>query len=340
MRPTPSLITQLHNGAQLWASGTFNGLDEWLEDNDIELLVNLLGRRVSRRCEWKEWDMNSFSGDWNDELGDVVEALTRALYMGKHALVHCQHGLHRTGSLIVFWLALGMISGEEVHDSDDWLDKLEEAWRSWSRGRQLHQATKDDRHGRDYEDESWKALMSYFRDMPLSVVRDMAERLQRTAQAASRNLHQSQRSQRSEQSVQSRLPLQRPTVTLVPKAPSSSAASSSTSSAAPSFTPAAKRKPPGAASSSTSSAATSAPRTPPLQSAWGQKWSMPSLPSSRGPQPPAHPPSARATAEQAYGPDWVPGAEWQSGDWACRRCGNHNWRRRGFLQSQHSQGAA
>ena len=119
MRPTPSLITQLHNGAQLWASGTFNGLDEWLEDNDIELLVNLLGRRVSRRCEWKEWDMNSFSGDWNDELGDVVEALTRALYMGKHALVHCQHGLHRTGSLIVFWLALGMVSGEGVRDSDE-----------------------------------------------------------------------------------------------------------------------------------------------------------------------------------------------------------------------------
>ena len=160
---------------------------------------------------------------WTDELGEIVEALTRALYTGKHVLVHCQHGLHRTGSLIVFWLALGMVSGEGVRDSDDWLDKLEEAWRSWSRGRQLRQATKDDRRGRDFEDESWKALMSFFRDMPLPVVMDMAERLQRTAQAASRNPHRSQGSQRSEQSVQSRLPLQN----------SSAASSAASSSSAP-----------------------------------------------------------------------------------------------------------
>ena len=127
MRPTPSLITQLQHGAQLWASGTFSGLDEWIDDNNIELLVNLLGRRVSRCCEWKEWDMNHVTGAWTDELGDIIEALTRALYTGKHALVHCQHGLHRTGSLITFWLALGMVSTEGVRDSDDWMQKLADA---------------------------------------------------------------------------------------------------------------------------------------------------------------------------------------------------------------------
>ena len=121
MRPTPSLITQLQHGAQLWASGTFNGLDEWIDDNKIDLLVNLLGRQVSRRCEWREWDMNSESDSWTADLGDIIEAMTRALYTGKHVLVHCQHGLHRTGSLIAFWLALGMVAEEGVSDSDDWL---------------------------------------------------------------------------------------------------------------------------------------------------------------------------------------------------------------------------
>ena len=69
--------------------------------------------------------------------------------------------------------------------------------------------------------------MCFFRDMPLHVVQDMADRWKRTAQAASRNPHQSQGSQRSEQSVQSRLPLQGPTVTLVPRTLCSSAAASS-----------------------------------------------------------------------------------------------------------------
>ena len=56
--------------------------------------------------------MNTRTGSWDDELWDVIEAMTRALYMGKHILVHCQHGLHRTGSLITFWLALGLVAQE------------------------------------------------------------------------------------------------------------------------------------------------------------------------------------------------------------------------------------
>ena len=32
----------------------------------------------------------------------------------------------------------------------------------------------------------------------------------------------------------------------------------------------------------------------------------------------------------AHEPGWVPGAEWQAGDWERRSCGNHNWRHRGF----------
>ena len=187
MRPTPSLITHLRNGAQLWAGGTFHGFDDWIDDNNVELIINLLGFRVSRRCEWQEWNMNKRTSNWNDKLGDIMEAMTRALYTGKHVLVHCQHGLHRTGSLITFWLVLGVVSQELVHDSDAWREKLSESWQTWSRGRQLRQAKRDDRHGRDYEGESWEAVMSFFRDMPLHVVQDMADRWKRTAQVASRN---------------------------------------------------------------------------------------------------------------------------------------------------------
>ena len=106
--------------------------------------------------------MNTRTGSWDDELWDVIEAMTRALYMGKHILAHCQHGLHRTGSLITLWLALGLVAQEGVRDRAGWLDKLAEAWRTWSLGRQLRQATMEDRRRRDYEGESWRAVLSFF----------------------------------------------------------------------------------------------------------------------------------------------------------------------------------
>ena len=53
MRPTPSLIVQLPNGAQLWASGQFWGVEEWVKEHDIELVVNLLGRSWQRLRTWE-----------------------------------------------------------------------------------------------------------------------------------------------------------------------------------------------------------------------------------------------------------------------------------------------
>ena len=51
-----------------------------------------------------------------------------------------------------------------------------------------------------------------------------------------------------------------------------------------------------------------------------------SPPSRLIPTLPTYPPPAASER----GADWVPGAEWQQGDWTCRKCGNHNWRIRGF----------
>ena len=59
MRPTASLIAQLQSGGQLWASGTFRGLEDWVAEYNIEVVVNLLGRPHVRVANWEEWDMNS-----------------------------------------------------------------------------------------------------------------------------------------------------------------------------------------------------------------------------------------------------------------------------------------
>ena len=48
MRPTPSMITQLTNGAQLWASRKFRGFEDWVAEHEVEVVVNLLGHQHVR----------------------------------------------------------------------------------------------------------------------------------------------------------------------------------------------------------------------------------------------------------------------------------------------------
>ena len=68
MRPTPSLIFQLpRNGAQLWASGKFQGFDAWVWDHNIALVVNLLGG--AGMIGAFTFDMNARSGDEAIEEG-------------------------------------------------------------------------------------------------------------------------------------------------------------------------------------------------------------------------------------------------------------------------------
>ena len=399
VRPVPSMITQLANGAQLWASGTFRGMDMWVLENNIDLIVNLLGNQVSRRVIWIEWDMNKLHrDDWGEKMHEVLETMTSFLYSGQNVLVHCQHGLHRTGSLIVLWLALGLVGEEGVADNQGWLNKLTEAWETWKRGRQLRQAALDDRRGRDYESESWAAVTEFFSDMPIKLVRELAETWKTAAEA---------RAMQSPQSVQSRLPLQTPpaNVVLLPKetaeveakkrpspkaAPPKSWPKSASAIAgakpkcasvlsAPSLQSPPGKRPRGSAGLAADATSTSGsavflkptvkaeakqkqtkqvqPRPKleakpkqtqsqqkkekqpkqPEQKKRKHKESQPSsssVPSAQS-QPsaesqPSEPLSKKQRAQRDYGSDWIPGEEWQDGDWSCRRCGNHNWRNRGF----------
>ena len=100
------MITQLTKGAQLWAGGTFRGFEDWVAEHEVEVVANLLGRQHVRVGQWAEWNMNEINHVWWENLTEIMEMITTALYSRKHVLVHRQHGVHRTGSLITCWLAL------------------------------------------------------------------------------------------------------------------------------------------------------------------------------------------------------------------------------------------
>ena len=84
-----------------------------------------------------------------EKLLGVLMDVTDKLYSGKRVLVHCIHGLHRTGSLITLWIALSLAGGDflsgaskpEALTWSSWIDRLTEAWNSWADKRQLSQAT-------------------------------------------------------------------------------------------------------------------------------------------------------------------------------------------------------
>ena len=335
MRPTPSLIFQLpRNGAQLWASGKFQGFDAWVWDHSIALVVNLLGG-VGKVGSFT-FDMNGRGKDfdnWWQDLEEAVRLLTDTLYSGGHVLVHCQHGLHRTGSLIVLWLAVGLAAGDGLENMSNWHQLMEEAWTTWSLGRDLQLATVSDRKGRDYCQESWQAVQEFFSDLIWDEVQGLVNIFQRSASG----IIDSMQSVPSSLSVTFRLPGQRPTPAAKRQPKGKDKGDTSKDKGAP---PEDADKDKGDASKDKGAPPEDADKDKPkavLKPAPKKRSRSPQSKQSqqsKPPQPPPPPPvptsSRREKASSSRGPDWVPGAEWQEGDWNCRLCGNHNWRHRGF----------
>ena len=325
MRPTPSLIFQLpRNGAQLWASGKFQGFDAWVWDHSIALVVNLLGG-VGMVGSFA-FDMNGRSKDfdtWWQTLEESIRLLTETMYSGGHVLVHCQHGLHRTGSLIVLWLAVGLAAGEGLENMSHWHQLMEEAWATWSLGRDLQLAAVSCKKRRDYAQESRQAVQEFFSDLIFEEVQSLVIIFQRTANDI---VSTTMQSAPSSLSVTFRLPGQRP-APAAKRQPKDKGKASKDEGDPPADAVEDEVEDEGKASKAK---IVLKPRPKkrqrPSQSVQSEQ-SSPSPP----PFPPPNPTSKlREKASSPRGPDFVPGIEWQEGDWNCRLCGNHNWRHRGF----------
>ena len=150
---TPSKILELACGGKLYASGQFTNMAGWCGAGGIVMVVCLLsahqadwhlGQTVQ---EYTQMDFNN-NAQLEEKLLGVLKALTSTLYSGKHALVHCQHGVHRTGAIIVLQIALMLLmtdmaeqSGQSALSSRSWPSRVDEAFNIWSEERQLNQAS-------------------------------------------------------------------------------------------------------------------------------------------------------------------------------------------------------
>ena len=150
---TPSKILEVGGIGKLFASGQFTDMPAWCRRTGVVLVVCLLSRH---QADWhlqqtvQEYTQMAFnnSAELEAKLPDVLKRVIFRLYSGEHVLVHCKHGLHRTGAVIVLVIALTLLFGEMFEQSGpsalssvSWLDRLEEAFHIWSEERQLVQAS-------------------------------------------------------------------------------------------------------------------------------------------------------------------------------------------------------
>ena len=278
--------------------------------------------------------------------------------------MHCVHGLHRTGSLITLWIALTLAGGDfllgagkpEDLTMSSWIDRLTEAWNLWADKRQLSQATAEAWSRRDFAAESWNAMLEFWQEMPMERVTQMIDQLRRHARNAhqraassgsgSGDLHArlsiggASSSSTSVQSVQSQhsqppivlKPRPKPRLTAAPpKPPMPTRDSAPILPLSPKQLPAVKAKamPKAMPKPSVSPQQAKQPaEQPSVLSVQSQQSEQSAVPEQLRKKP------RGSAAVEVPGADrgeaWVPGRDWQAGDWRCRACNNHNWRRRGY----------
>ena len=101
--PTPSAILQPRGLllGTLWVSGPFTGFRQFLDDERIGLIINCLntGQGEIIGLSWND-------GRYMDRVEIALPRIAFALARGQNILVHCAHGVHRSGSFVVLFLAL------------------------------------------------------------------------------------------------------------------------------------------------------------------------------------------------------------------------------------------
>ena len=120
----------------------------------------------------------------------MLRDITDTAYSGGQVLVHCQHGLHRTGAIITIWIAMALAIGDSTQSEQSvlsntpWCQQLEEAFGIWPQGQQLDPASLEGHSRRDYSFESWNEVVRNFEHMPDDLVMEWIYNLRRLAKQA------------------------------------------------------------------------------------------------------------------------------------------------------------
>ena len=125
---------------------------------------------------------------FRERVETCVRKIGESLGRGEAILIHCAHGIHRSGSFVVLILALFITLHdiyEDISPHTEWPHALEKAWGFWSTQRGLRLRSS---HHHDYEQESWTAMQGFFGNLSESDDYGMAILLSRGLQQSTGTL--------------------------------------------------------------------------------------------------------------------------------------------------------
>ena len=362
--PTPSIILSPSGDFKgtVWASGLFRGFMRFQDDNQIDVIINCLmeGRGELLALEREDGRM--------ERTQRALQMCARCLWVGGRVLVHCKHGIHRTGSFITLLLAmLLMMSTRSMPSSStsqrpSWSETFELAWQFWAAQRGL-EGRVNNRH--DFYQESWEAFYEYYGSAPTDVIQGMYTA---TAEAVIQECADFRAVRRVLQSIRRVIiPVELTPAPVSQRKPKPSRSPPDVSGVgdvgdgegrARSRSPLARAKP-------VSKRQPKPPRPPPdvkdvgdvgdgegrarsrSPPAVSKRQPKPSakLTPAPPPEPPAPPPAPppdtkvhwRAESVVEGEESQMPWRPFLKGDWRCSRCGNHNMHWRGYCFGQHGQ---
>ena len=322
--PTPSLILSPIGAflGSVWASGLFRGFMRFQEDKRIDLIINCLteGRGELLALETEDGRM--------ERTQRSLQMCARCLWKGGRVLVHCRHGIHRTGSFTTLLLAmLLMMSSRSMTLSltsprPSWAEMFERAWEFWAAKRGL-EGRVNNRH--DFYQESWAAFNEYYGEAPLDIIERMYTAMAEAFIEAC-----------GQQEVQQVLQTIRRVFIPLELTPAHDVRD--VGDVGDGETRARSRSPPARQQTKLEAKARPKPKA---------KHQPPPPPPPQPPPPPLPPANDDNEVPDAQHAHWkaenvVEGEESQmpwrpflKGDWRCSRCGNHNMHWRGYCFGQH-----
>ena len=110
----PSEIFEYRSG-KVWVGGVWDGMREWMSNNDIAVQVNCLydGRFNNPSVNVLHVDLDTERG-LGSRLQTYLASAANALAEGKSIFIHCRRGIHRSGSFVVLLMGLFGMLGDGV----------------------------------------------------------------------------------------------------------------------------------------------------------------------------------------------------------------------------------
>jgi len=311
--PSPSLILPMSGDfhGKLWASGIFPGLQHFMQEEGVQLVINCLthGDGHILAIEVEEGRI--------ERTQHLLKLCVASLAQGQGVLVHCKHGIHRTGSfitlLVTMLLVMSMRCSMSMTDMmPSWESSFNVAWEFWAARRGLEERV-NCRH--DFYQESWTAFQEYYGQTPVKMLEEIY------APVAAAFLEACQRKRAAEKILQS---IRRMLVPVELRA-----APDVRGVGARHDTSRSPRRVQAKARPSRRLPQPTRPSTPPPSR------DVPEVPVARSSSSGSRSWRAENVVEGEV--SQMPWRPFLTGDWRCMRCGNHNMHWRGYCFGQHGR---